>query len=49
MPAAEWLSKRRKPDAESAAGPRVLVVGGGFGGLSAVAALGALRRAGDAG
>ena len=39
MPAAEWLSKRRKPDAESAAGPRVLVVGGGFGGLSAVAAL----------
>jgi NADH:ubiquinone reductase (H+-translocating) len=39
MPAAGWLSKRRKPGAESAAGPRVLVVGGGFGGLSAVAAL----------
>ena len=39
MPAAEWLSKRRKPGAESAAGPRVLVVGGGFGGLSAMAAL----------
>ena len=39
MPAGEWLSKRRKPGAVSAAGPRVLVVGGGFGGLSAVAAL----------
>jgi NADH dehydrogenase len=39
MPAAGGLSKRRKPGAEVAAGPRVLVVGGGFGGLSAVAAL----------
>jgi NADH:ubiquinone reductase (H+-translocating) len=39
VPGAEWLNRRRNPGAESATGPRVLVVGGGFGGLSAVAAL----------